>query len=213
MKTLNLLVIFLFLSCTNKEYSKLPFITDAELEPVWISPAEAAYKKIHTVGEFRFINQDSIIVTNRTFDGGIYITDFFFTTCPSICPKMTENMSLLQDKFKTDSRIKFLSHTVAPWIDTVAQLKRYAVEKGITSDRWHLVTGEQADLYSQARHAYFVEGPLGLKKGEDDFLHTENFVLVDTFRRVRGIYNGTSKQDIKRLIEDINTLIVELDLR
>ena len=197
------------ISCSQPE--ELPFFNSAELEPEWISSSSLSFKKIHKIYDFQFVDQDSNLVTNKDFDGHLYVTDFFFTTCPSICPKMTNNMLLLQDTYKDFSEVKFLSHTVTPWIDTVGQLKAYANKKGIISGKWHLVTGDENKIYEQARTAYFVEGKIGMQKEVDDFVHTENFVLVDANRRIRGIYNGTSDRDIDRLKEDIDTLIESMN--
>ena len=200
-------ILLLVFGCKEIPPSELPFINSAELEPEWISPSDSRFTRIHKVHSFKFLNQDSVYITNKDFDGSIYITDFFFTTCPSICPKMTSNMLKLQTLYKNQDYINFLSHSVTPWIDTVAQLKRYAMDKGVISGKWHLVTGDENEIYKQARTSYFVEGKIGQHKELDDFVHTENFVLVDAKRRIRGIYNGTLERDIERLIEDIDTLL------
>ena len=176
------------ISCSQPE--ELPFFNSAELEPEWISSSSLSFKKIHKVFDFQFVDQDSNLVTNKDFDGHLYVTDFFFTTCPSICPKMTDNMLQLQYAYKDQPLVKLLSHTVTPWIDSVGQLKKYATKKGVISEKWHLVTGDENIIYEQARKAYFVEGKIGMQKKMDDFVHTENFVLVDDKRRIRGIYNG-----------------------
>ena len=186
----------------------IPFFNTAELTPEWIKTTDTKYKKIHRVAPFSFIDQDSSIVTNATFDNHIYVTNFFFTTCPSICPKMTDNMIDIQERFRSDDNVKLLSHTVTPWIDTVQQLKKYALEKKVISGKWHLVTGKQSEIYKQARVAYLIEGEMGLAKGEDDFLHDEKFVLIDRKRRIRGYYNGITDSDIKRLIQDMETLLI-----
>ena len=202
MKVILLSVILTLMSC-GTEPEGLPFFNSAEFEPEWISPSQSQFTRIHRIAPFEFMDQEGRVVTNSDFDGRIYIADFFFTTCPSICPQMTDNMVELQEEFKEDTLIKFISHTVMPWIDTIDQLKRYAIEKGVDSQKWHLVTGEQEALYSLARESYFAEKEIGLIKGTDDFLHTENFILVDFKRRIRGIYNGTKTQDMKRLKEDV----------
>ena len=199
-------IFFLLVACKPSPPEALPFYNSAELEPEWIPISDSRFTRIHKVGPFSFIDQDSLTITNRDFDGHIYVTDFFFTTCPSICPKMTDNMLSLQDKYRDREELKFLSHTVTPWIDDVARLKAYAEEKGVMSGKWHLVTGNEEVIYKQARLSYFVEGLIGIQR-EDDFLHTENFVLVDAKRRIRGLYSGTSKKDMKRLIRDIDVLL------
>ncbi len=203
--------ILLVIACKhpNGKASSIPFFLTAELSPEWIATDDNRYKDIHTVAPFSFTDQDSSIVTNETFDNHFYVANFFFTTCPSICPKMTAKMADLQEHFKTNKMVKFLSHTVTPWIDTVGQLKAYAIEEGVISGKWHLVTGKQSDIYEQARIAYLIEGEIGLKKGEDDFLHDEKFVLVDKNRRIRGYYSGITDKDINRLIADLETLLKE----
>ena len=152
------------------------------------------------------VNQDGKSITQRTFNNKIYVADFFFTTCPGICPKMTANMGILQEAFLEDQEVLLLSHSVTPERDTVSVLKAYAEDKGVNSDKWHLVTGEQKEIYSLGRSSYFVEEDMGLEKTEFDFLHTENFVLIDKEKHIRGIYNGLNKTSIAQLIADIKTL-------
>lgn len=210
MKVISMLVItaYLVLSCTSN-HSTIPYFNSADFEPVWIGEEMSAQSKLHTIADFSFVNQNNDVITHTTYQDKIYVTDFFFTTCPSICPKMTRSMSKLQDEYKEESRVMLLSHTVTPWIDSVAQLKRYAVANEVDDTKWHLVTGTQEALYNQARTSYFAEKEIGLQLSSDDFLHTENFILVDQDRHIRGIYNGTIDNDIQRLIEDINILLSE----
>lgn len=137
------------------------------------------------------------------------MTDFFFTVCPGICPKMMANMMDLQNEFLNDNDVLLLSHSVTPERDSVPVLKKYAEDKGIISKRWHLVTGRQEEIYKLGRKDYFVEEDLGLEKEVDDFLHTENFVLIDRKGHIRGIYNGLNKTAVQQLITDIKTLKVE----
>ena len=152
------------------------------------------------------MNQDGEKVTEQTFLNSIYVTDFFFTTCPGICPKMAQNMALVAEAFKDDASVKILSHSVTPSIDSVSILKAYAHDRSINSKQWHLVTGDKKEIYDLGRYAYFVEEDLGREKSEDDFLHTENFVLIDKNRHIRGIYNGLNKSSVNQLIADIKTL-------
>ena len=152
------------------------------------------------------INQEGETVTDKTFDNKIYITDFFFTTCPGICPKMTKNMGILQDEFLKDESVLLLSHSVTPTRDSVSVLKNYAQTKGVVSGKWHLVTGTVEEIYKLGRQDYFIEEDMGLEMEEDDFLHTENFVLIDKDKHLRGIYNGLNKASIRQLIADIKTL-------
>lgn len=195
---------------TNNERSsrvdKLPYYQDESFTPVWIDDGDSRLDTFHKVLDFKLLNQDGKEITNRTFDGKIYVTDFFFTTCPGICPKMQTNMAALQEEFLRDDQVLFLSHSVTPEYDTVEVLKKYADSKGVVSDKWHLVTGDQLEIYMLGRKAYFVEEDLGLEKEIDDFLHTENFVLIDKHRFIRGIYNGLNKASLSQLSADIRTL-------
>ena len=184
----------------------LPFYGEATFSPQWIAPGSDSLKQFHQVGPFNLINQEGEMVTEKKFENKIYVTDFFFTFCPGICPKMTDNMGILQDEFLEDEDVLLLSHSVTPDRDSVPILKEYAEGKGILSHKWDLVTGDQQQIYNLGRKHYFVEEDLGLEKEEDEFLHTENFVLVDKNRYIRGIYNGLNKASIQQLIADIKTL-------
>lgn len=205
-KCILIFTVFLFLFQCQAKKNKLPFFNSAELLPEWIDDVNLKVDSMHTISSFEFRNQNNELVNNEAFDNHIYVTDFFFTTCPSICPKMTDSMLELQKEFEDDPEILLLSHTVTPWMDTVKQLKKYAVEKGVQDSKWHLVTGPEEEIYKLARRSYFVDGKIGLQIADDEFLHTENFILIDGKRRVRGLYNGTIKSDIQRLVEDIYIL-------
>ena len=207
--------IFLFLIClmacnesqpNNSRVEMLPFYNEATFTPHWLSPNEDILDTFHRISPFILTNQEGATITEATFKDKIYVADFFFTICPGICPKMTGNMMELQDEFINDDEIMLLSHSVTPERDSVPVLKRYAEDKGILSHKWHLVTGSQQEIYRLGRKDYFVEESLGLDKEEDEFLHTENFVLIDKNRHIRGIYNGLNKTAIKQLISDIKTL-------
>ena len=188
---------------------RLPFYQEATFNPVWLGPGEQPPEGFHQVPAFSLTNQEGEAVTEATFANKIYVTDFFFTVCPGICPKMTTNMALLQEAFLNDEEVLLLSHSVTPTRDSVPVLKAYAEQKGIRSDKWHLVTGDQREIYLLGRKAYFVEENLGLEKLDEEFLHTENFVLVDKNRYLRGIYNGLNRASIEQLIADIRTLQAE----
>lgn len=187
----------------------LPYYNEATFTPHWISPDSDELASFHQISSFNLVNQNGQYISEATFNGKIYVADFFFTSCPGICPKMTDNMGVLQEAFLADDDVLLLSHSVTPERDSVAVLKRYAVEKGVVSDKWHLVTGIQAEIYRLGRKDYFVEEDLGVNKRPDDFLHTENFVLIDKNRHIRGIYNGLNKAAIQQLIADIKTLKLE----
>jgi len=160
----------------------------------------------HKVPSFNLIDQNGESVTEQTFKEKIYVTDFFFTTCPGICPKMTENMALVQEAFKDDPEVLLLSHSVTPETDSVQVLKTYAENKGAISNKWYLVTGDRKQIYDLGRKTYFVEQDLGQEKDEDEFLHSENFVLIDKNKHIRGIYNGLNATAVQQLIADIKTL-------
>ena len=207
-----ILGVLLFLSCkktNNKEISSkidvLPYYNEASFTPKWMDAKSDKLKSFHTIPNFSLTNQDGENITQKTFEGKIYVTDFFFTTCPGICPKMTSNMSLVQEAFKNDDSLFILSHSVTPTKDSVPQLKKYALEHNINKN-WHLVTGDKKEIYDLGRTSYFVEEDLGEPKGIDDFLHTENFILIDKNKHIRGIYNGLNKNSVKELIADIRTL-------
>ena len=162
-------------------------------------------KKFHKIAPFTLTNQNGKIVTEQDYNNKIYVADFFFTTCPSICPKMTENMGQLQNEFLEDSQIKFISFSVTPKIDSVQQLKKYAIEKGVNDSKWNLVTGNKKEIYSLARKSYLAVKDDG-DGGQFDMIHTENFILVDPEKRIRGFYDGTDIEAMKTLITDISIL-------
>ncbi len=207
---------FLFLlfcvGCSSPKQEKtsrvdiLPFYNEATFTPHWIDPQSLELDTFHKISPFKLINQEGRMLTEKSFSNKIYVTDFFFTTCPGICPKMTDNMGTIQDAFINDGEVLLLSHSVTPERDSVHVLKEYAEGKGIVSDKWHLVTGKRSEIYRLGRQAYFIEEDLGLEKDVDEFLHTENFVLVDKNRHIRGIYNGLNKTSVNQLIADIKTL-------
>lgn len=190
----------------DSRVATLPFYNEATFTPHWLSPNDEALDTFHHISPFKLINQEGDTITEQSFKDKIYVVDFFFTICPGICPKMTANMAELQEAFLNDNDILLLSHSVTPERDSVPVLKRYAADKGILSKKWYLVTGTQAEIYKLGRKDYFVEENLGLDKEMDEFLHTENFVLIDKNRHIRGIYNGLNKTAIRQLITDIKTL-------
>lgn len=160
-------------------------------------------KKYHTIGDFELTNQNGKTITEEDYKDKIYVADFFFTTCQTICPVMTDHMVKIQEKLKNDQEVLLLSHTVTPEIDTVAQLKRYAKKKGVNDAKWNLVTGDKKQIYNLARKEY-----LAAKETDNpyDLVHTENFVLVDKQKRIRGFYDGTDAEAIDELLEDIKVL-------
>lgn len=185
---------------------RLPYYNEATFTPNWIELNDPRLDTFHKISSFKLINQDGDTITEKNFEGKIYIVDFFFTSCPGICPNMTANMALIQDKFIKDNQVLLLSHSVTPDKDSVPILKLYAESNAVISSKWHLATGSQKVIYKLGRKDYFVEENLGLNRKPNDFLHTENFVLIDTRGHIRGIYNGLRKASIRQLIKDIYIL-------
>ena len=205
-----LLILFILNGCINKPKELgLPFINKPDCTPEWINTNEAAYKSIHQIPAFSFINQDGQTVTEKSVEGKIYVVDFIFTRCASICPKMTRNLKMVQDSFDMNEDVLLLSHSVTPEMDSVPILKKYAVANGIKSEKWHLLTGSQDSIYRLAKKEYFAGDTIGYYQTGNEFLHTENVILVDRKRRIRGVYDGTLEIEIQVLIEDIKTLIKE----
>ncbi len=160
------------------------------------------------IGDYSFTSQTGKTVTPKDFEGKIYVADYFFTTCHSICPVMKVSMLSVYDKFKDNPNVKFLSHTVDPETDSVPQLKSYSDTLKIDNNKWFFVTGNKKELYDAARNYYLLAAEPG-DGGPDDFIHTQNFALIDKNKRIRGYYDGTKANDIQKLIADINTLLLE----
>jgi protein SCO1 len=188
----------------------LKIYNPADINPKLVDESLQGTSKNHKVGEFSLTDQNGKIVTSKNFEDKIYVTDFFFVTCPTICPKMTDQMLRVYEEFNENSDILLLSHTVMPEEDSVSVLKEYANKFNISSEKWKLVTGDKKHIYDLARKTYFAAVTEG-DGGIDDFIHTENFVLVDKEKRLRGFYDGTSKKDVDRLIKDIYTLLAEYE--
>ena len=183
----------------------LPIFQPAQVNEELVDSTIQHVKKYHTIADFSLINQNGKTVTQDTYNNKIYIADFFFTTCQTICPIMTDHMIILQNKLKLDKDVMLLSHTVTPEIDSVAQLKKYALNKGVLDSKWNLVTGDKKEIYQLARKSYLAVKSTG-DGGEYDMIHTENFILVDQKKRIRGYYDGTLEEDIESLLNDIDIL-------
>ena len=200
----SVVTIALFYNALKPE-KELPIFNPADVNPELVDSTVQYVSKYHTITDFAFTNQNGKTITQKAYEGKIYVADFFFTTCQTICPMMTNNMVDIQKAIINNPKVMLLSHTVTPEIDSVPVLKKYALEKGVVDSKWNMVTGDKKDIYYIARKSY-----LAVKTGKPeemyDMVHTENFVLVDTKRRVRGFYDGTKKEDVQRLIEDINWL-------
>ena len=162
-------------------------------------------KKYHKIAPFSFENQNGKTITQDDYEGKIYIADFFFTTCPTICPKMTANMVNIQEEILNDSTVMLLSYSVTPKIDSVLQLKKYAIEKGVNDEKWNLLTGNKKEIYTMARKSYLVVKEDG-DGGPYDMIHTENFILVDPEKRIRGFYDGTNTLAMRELLIDLEIL-------
>lgn len=161
-------------------------------------------KKYHTIADFSLTNQNGKTITQDDYRDKIYVADFFFTTCQTICPIMTDHMVKIQKELKDEDEVMLLSHTVTPEIDSVAQLKKYALEKGVDDAKWNLVTGDKKEIYNLARKSYLAAKDIPYS--ENDLVHTENFVLVDKKKRIRGFYDGTDPEAIEKLLADIQIL-------
>jgi protein SCO1 len=199
---LTVFVCLILVSC-NEKGRTLPYYNTSDFTPVWELPSGSDFHKIRP---FSLIDQKGQGFTDKNIENKICVVDFFFTICPGICPKMTKNMSVLQEKFMKDDEILLLSHSVTPQKDSVAVLATYAKRKNVDYNKWKLLTGQKEEIYNLGRKYYFVEEDLGENRDVNVFLHTENFVLIDKNRMIRGIYNGLDDNSINALIEDIKEL-------
>lgn len=179
-------------------------------KPARILPAYGPAE--HKVRDFKLIDQEGKPVTQSRLDGKIYVTDFFFTTCRSICPVMSTQMQRVYERYKDNNDVMFLSHTVDPEHDSVPALAAFAQKHGARPERWLFVTGEKQELYDLARKSYFLDASEG-NGGSEDFIHTPNFALIDKEKRIRGYYNGTDAADVGRLIIDVRLLLEEYEYR
>lgn len=190
----------------KEDAGSLPFYTSADFTPLWIAPSDPGYGSIHRIAPFAFTDQSGKTVSEKTFRGKIYVADFFFTSCPGICKQLTNNLGIVQDAFANDTTVLLLSHSVTPDMDSVPVLQRYAKAYNVQTNKWHLVTGNRDSIYTLARKSYFADEDLGLQKSSNDFLHTENLLLIDKQGRIRGVYKGTALKDINDMISDIKIL-------
>lgn len=198
-----------FLECKNNKAKQvnLPYYNEATFSPQFLSSSAEVEKKIpHTIADFSFLNQDSILINQHTVENKIHVANFIFTSCGSICPTMTKNLKIVSDAFQKNEEIVFLSYSVTPWIDKPNVLKKFKTNHAILTNNWHFLTGSKNEIYKLARQSYFAEEDIGFSKDNSEFLHTEHFVLIDKNKRIRGIYNGTLRLEMQQLIEDINTL-------
>lgn len=200
---LSAVIIYLFYNALQPK-KMLPVYQPSMVNPELVDASVQYVKKYHSIADFSLINQNGEIITQKDYANKIYIADFFFTTCPTICPIMTKNMVAIQNQLDGDD-VMLLSHSVTPEIDSVAQLKKYALEKGVDDRKWNLVTGDKEQIYELARKSYMAVKTEG-DGGPFDMIHTENFMLVDKNRQIRGFYDGTKTEAIEELMVDLEIL-------
>jgi len=187
-----------------KPVEVLPVYQPAEVNEKLVDSSIIHVAKYHKISDFKLTNQNGKEITQANYKDKIYVADFFFTTCQDICPVMTKNMYQLQQELKNDNQILLLSHTVIPEVDTVEQLKEYAIENNVDDSKWNLVTGDKKQIYDLARKSYLAVEDSNYN--EYDMIHTENFMLIDKEKQIRGFYDGTNSEDINRLLKDIEIL-------
>ena len=187
-----------------KPVEVLPIYQPAEVNQKLVDSSIIHVAKYHKISDFKLTNQNGKEITQANYKDKIYVADFFFTTCQDICPVMTKNMYQLQEELKNDNQILLLSHTVIPEVDTVEQLKKYAIENNVDDSKWNLVTGDKKQIYELARKSYLAVEDSNFN--EFDMIHTENFMLIDKEKQIRGFYDGTNSEDINRLLKDIEIL-------
>lgn len=219
MKRILFLVVFFVLGVTityfmikpSKEKS-LPVINPVDVNQEMVDPELLRIGYGHKIGNFSFLNQDGIVITQQDVKGKVFVAEYFFTTCGTICPIMNVQMQRVHKAFQANHNVRILSFTVDPKVDTVAQMKRYAVAHGADAKSWFFLTGTQEKLYALARKSFFVLKPAETENQGDvgsDFIHTNNFVLVDKEMRIRGYYDGTNSKEVDELIGDIALLVKE----
>ncbi|MDX1328848.1 MAG: SCO family protein [Arenibacter sp.] len=197
-------IIYLFMDAVEPK-KILPVYQPSMVNTELVDSTMQHIKKYHTIADFSLINQNGDTITQKDYEDKIYIADFFFTTCPTICPIMTKNMAQIQSQIKDDDEVMLLSHSVTPDIDSVPQLKKYALEQGVLDHKWNLVTGDKKQIYELARRSYLAVKTDG-DGGPFDMIHTENFILVDKLKRIRGFYDGTNSEDMEKLMSDLEIL-------
>ena len=190
--------------CSCHHRPALPYYVSADFTPIWATGNKA--ESLHRIAPFSLRDQNGQIVTDQTFAGRIYLANFFFTTCPGICPLMNKNFEALQLALRDDPNVLFLSHSVTPEMDSVPVLRKYATEYGAIDGKWHLVTGSKKDIYTLARESYFADESKDVPNGDQDFLHTEKMFLIDRKGRIRGVYNGVLPAEMNRIKEDVKVL-------
>lgn len=201
---LSLIILGIIYNVLNVQ-APLPIYQPAMVSEELVDSTIQHQAKYHKIADFSLTNQNGETVTQENYKGKIYVADFFFTTCQTICPIMTDHMYQIQKEIISDDEVMLLSHSVTPKIDSVAQLKKYAKEKGVIDRKWNLVTGDKKQIYELARKSYLAVKTDG-NGDEYDMIHTENFMLIDKNRQIRGFYDGTNPEDIEKILEDIKIL-------
>ena len=219
MKRIKLLILAFFLLQTtllltacntdqNSAANKLPILGEVDYVEKMVDGKIITDTVFHKVGDFQFVDQDSTLITPQTFDNKIYVTDFFFTSCPTICPVMKKQMLRVYEAFQDNDQVAFLSHTIDPEYDTVALLHEYAQRLGVKSNKWHFVTGEKDSIYQTAQKSYMVTADQD-EQAPGGFIHSGAFILVDKDRHVRGIYDGTKPDEVDKMMNDMKRLLQE----
>ncbi|WAC01184.1 SCO family protein [Lacinutrix neustonica] len=201
---LSAVIISIFYSILSVE-KPLPIYNPANVETTLVDSTIQHVKKYHKIADFSLTNQNGRTITQDDYKDKIYVADFFFTTCRTICPIMTDHMYEIQKTIADDDDVMLLSHSVTPVIDSVSQLKKYAKIKGVNDKKWNLVTGDKKQIYELARKSYLAVKSVG-NGDQYDMIHTENFMLIDKKRQIRGFYDGTSPEAIDALLLDIKKL-------
>ncbi len=203
---ISLVFYLLMISCGSTK-EEIPYYAGPDFTPYWESSDTFSLDTLHQIDPFSFTDQEGNEITNKTFENKIYVSSFFFTSCPGICPKLTANLGEVAVAFSDNPEVMIISHSVTPEIDSVEVLKEFAMQHGINSSQWHLVTGDQEEIYTLARTSYFAEQEIGYQFSTEEFLHTEHFILVDRNGHIRGIYKGTLSLEVEKLIADIGILL------
>lgn len=193
---------------STKNDIQLPYYNEPDFTPIFLEETDNLSKTItHKISDFSFLNQDSVLITEKFIEGKIHVANFIFTKCGIVCPVLTRNLKMVSDSLEERNDIVFLSYSVTPWIDSPSVLKNYQLRNKIKNSNWHFLTGNKTQIYNLARKSYFAEEDIGFKKDSSEFLHTEHFILVDKNKRIRGIYNGTLALEMQQLQDDIISLL------
>jgi len=200
-------IIVLWLSGCKEEPKRLPFL-QMEITDHVVDGKTIKDTSFRTIPSFKLLNQDSAIVTEKDFDNTIYVADFFFTSCPTICPVMHRNLMKVYQKYKGNLRVKLASHTIDVKYDTPSRMKAYAGKLGVEGTQWEYLWGTRDEIYALAERNYLV-AVVEDKKAPGGFVHQGYLVLVDKQKRIRGAYDGTLDTDVKKLMEDMDVLLNE----